>query len=74
MTETRWIIGAALEPAKGHRIPLKTEEYEQHEQAGWEPAGPSSTFPTPDMMIIFVLMKRPVLNLGLFQAPGEIPT
>lgn len=72
MTETRWIIGAAWEPAKGHRVPQKTEEYEEMEQAGWEPAGPSSTIPLEEIVLIFILMKRPVLNLGLFQAPVEV--
>lgn len=72
MIETCWIIGAALEPQKGHRVPVKTEEYVVLQEQGWEPAGPSTALQTPEMLIVFMLMKRPRLRLSLLQPPDEV--
>lgn len=68
MIETCWIVGAALEFEKGHRVPQKTEEYVALQEQGWEPAGPSTSIQTPEMLIVFVLMKRPRPRLNL--SPG----
>lgn len=71
MTETRWIIGAVIDPAQGDPTPQKTDIFEEAEAQGWEPAGPSVPVPTPDVVLIFLLMKRPKLQLGLLQGFEE---
>ncbi len=68
--ETMWLPCGTLEP--GNEGPQPIEAWQEALEDGWEPAGPSMQVATPDMIVCFAMVRRPINRLTLFGVSNEV--
>ena len=60
--------------ADGNEVPMPVRAWDEALEDGWEPAGPSMTVPTENMIVTFAMVKRPLRRLILagFETVQEV--
>lgn len=69
MIETKWVLAAGFEPARGMKEPADTQDWQEAVLAGWKPAGPSLQVAGPQGVFVFAMVQRERPTLRL---PGEV--
>jgi hypothetical protein len=69
---TLWLPCATLH--HGNEVPVPVRAWDEALEDGWEPAGPSMTVQTTDVIVTFAMVKRPLsrLNLVGFETVREV--